>query len=467
MVLGALVFPVTFCGCTESIQQYVKLAGWTRPADQPIILSGSPDRDAAAYAESGERLTEADWQVLQKIAPRPIWERIEKARRRLDADTAGREPTAEAQESDAKQASSGRISRRERQRLVTMDKLPDGNVRILYELQHYGGATVTSSADSGTSRRYLKLGAADLKPLEALMSKQLGGKGTVVTLPSENKVVVICPPGDADHIIKLLDDIDAPARQAEITARIFEVSHDFDFQLGAQTLIKHIASDNKQALAGAFSPKAFVDSVTDPVTGQVADPGSALRLIQIFGDSGLSLDVTFQALVETGLVRVVSQPRMTVAAGQPASMLAGQELPIQSAKISNDKFISESVTYKPIGVQLYITPQIVGETDVKLHVVTVVSAVSGFAPLPRLDGELSSDTLVNPIIDSREAETYVTVSDGSTLVIGGLRMIRTVTREAKVPGLGDLALLEWLFKSHRSQKLINDLYFFVTPRIIR
>src|SRR5205085_4986643 len=69
-------------------------------------------------------------------------------------------------------------------------------------------------------------------------------------------------------------------------------------------------------------------------------------------------------------------------------------------------------------------------------------------------------------IESREAETAVTIDDGSTLVISGLRMSRTTTRENKVPGLGDLPLLGWLFKNHRSQQQLTDLYFFVTPQLL-
>jgi type II secretory pathway component GspD/PulD (secretin) len=72
---------------------------------------------------------------------------------------------------------------------------------------------------------------------------------------------------------------------------------------------------------------------------------------------------------------------------------------------------------------------------------------------------------MNPIIDSREAETSVTIKNGDTLVISGLRMMQTVAREEKIPGLGDLPVLGWMFKNHRSQQKLTDLYFFVTPLV--
>jgi len=190
-----------------------------------------------------------------------------------------------------------------------------------------------------------------------------------------------------------------------------------------------------------------------------------MHLMQTFSDAGLSVDVTFQLLQETGLIKVVSSPRMTVAVGQTGYMLAGQELPIQSANILNN-VLQTTTSYKPVGVQLYVTPQAVGPNRVKLHTISIVSSVSGFSILPTLDGHNGPKTLINPIIDSREAETAVTVDDGSTLVISGLRMIRTTSREEKVPGLGDVPLLGWMFKNHRTQQQQTDLYFFLTPTLL-
>jgi type II secretory pathway component GspD/PulD (secretin) len=151
--------------------------------------------------------------------------------------------------------------------------------------------------------------------------------------------------------------------------------------------------------------------------------------------------------------------------GQTGYMLAGQELPIQSANIVNN-VLQTATSYKPVGVQLYVTPQAVGPNRVKLHTISIVSSVSGFSILPTLEGHNSPKSLMNPIIDSREAETAVTVDDGSTLVISGLRMIRTTSREEKVPGMGDMPLIGWLFKNHRTQQQQTDLYFFLTPTLL-
>jgi type II secretory pathway component GspD/PulD (secretin) len=155
---------------------------------------------------------------------------------------------------------------------------------------------------------------------------------------------------------------------------------------------------------------------------------------------------------------------MTVAVGQTGYLQAGQEIPIQSTNIANNAVVTLATTYKPIGVQLYITPEAASAQRVKLHAISVVSSIDGFTELPLMTG--GNTPVQNPIINSREAETAVTVDEGSTLVISGLRMIRTTTREDKIPGLGDVPVLGWLFKNHRSQQKQTDLYFFITPTLL-
>jgi type II secretory pathway component GspD/PulD (secretin) len=260
--------------------------------------------------------------------------------------------------------------------------------------------------------------------------------------------------------------LDQPPRQVEITAKMFEVSRDFDFQYGAQILLNRVASDGSQSLLSSFSTKGFANALQANGTSNPVTDGSVLSLMKVFQSAGISVDATFQLLAESGLINVVAAPRMTVAVGQTGYMLAGSELPIQSATIVNNA-TQTTTTYKPVGVQLYITPQSLGPDSVKLHAISVVSAVSGFVPLPDMQGQdMPNKLLINPIIDSRESETTVTIDNGNTLVFGGLRMIRTTARESKIPALGDLPGIGMLFKNHRSQKQQTDLYFFVTPTLL-
>jgi type II secretory pathway component GspD/PulD (secretin) len=344
---------------------------------------------------------------------------------------------------------------------VDVVELPDGKLRMVWRLRSYGGTSVDYEKNGSTSRRNLKVTPSDLTPLVTVLTQYLGQGGMVVPLPKENTLVIMCPKETRASVLNLLNTLDVPARQVEITAKIFEVSRDFDFQQGTELVLNRLASSSSQGVTSTFSAKRFLDSVG----GNAPTQGSVLKLMQTFADAGVSVDLSFQLLAESGMINVVSSPRMTVAVGQTGYMLAGQELPIQSANIVNN-VLTTATTYKPVGVQLYVTPQAVGRNRVKLHTISIVSSVSGFSPLPTLEGGSKPQNMVNPIIDSREAETAVTVDDGSTLVISGLRMVRVTTRENKIPGLGDLPILGWMFKNHRTQQQQTDLYFFLTPTLL-
>lgn len=453
-------------GCAESVvRQYTELGKWSHPTGSPTVLSGTPQADKAAYQASEEFISQANWRVLEKIAPRPIWERLNLAKKQHDDRDAARADQTPSVPQNAPELT--KLGKPPLADNLSITKRSDGQLRIVYPLQHFGGVTTTSTVDGGTQRRTITVKKVDLGPLVAMINDQIKEQGHCKALPSQNSIVITCDPSAKDDVLQLLHDIDRPPKQVEITARIFEVKHDFDFEFGARTIIDHLSSDNSQSLAGTFSTNAFLNSLDNPTLGSFASQGATLRIFQVFGNSGLTLDATFDAMADTGLIREVASPRMTVMAGQTGTMLAGQEVPINSARFSTNTIITEKTTYRPIGVQLYVTPQTIGNGNVKLHVLTVVSSIAGFNPRISLIGSDSLQNLTNPIFNSREAQTTVTVPDSSTLVIGGLRTIRHITRERKIPGLGDIWLLEWLFKNHRSQRELSDLYFFITPHIIQ
>jgi len=445
------------CGCSHPAPPPTSSAA-SKTSDvadvPPVIISANPERDSAAFIQADDQLSAADWKELELLGPRPVWEQIQAKSvhhpccHKRAAAALARATTQPALDESALPAQ--------------LLELPDGRVRIIWTLQNVGGTGVKAGRDS-TNLRTVQIAPPDLAPIVGVLTQALVGTGgLVMPLAEDNAVIITCPKAMKPTILSLLNDLDHPARQVEITAKIFEVSHDFDFQQGTELVLNRLASGNSQNLTSVFSAKRFLDAVNS------ADPspvqGSVLHLIQAFQSAGVSVDVSFQLLADSGLIQVVSEPRMTVAVGQTGYMQAGQEIPIQSTNIANNAVVTLATTYKPVGVQLYVTPEVAGPSRVKLHAISVVSSISGFAALPLMNG--GSNPLQNPVIDSREAETAVTVDEGSTLVISGLRTIRTTTREEKIPGLGDMPVLGWLFKNHRSQQQQTDLYFFITPTLL-
>lgn len=439
-------------GCGSQAEQMVETRN-VGSLSQPTVISSTPERDTEAYQASEEKLSEADWAILERLGPRPIWEKIEHRCHKHHHPT-----TAPAVAAAPATQPSGPID--ESTLPVQTVELPSGKLRLIWTLRNIGGTNVTSTRDAVTSRRTVALTAPDLAPLVAVLQGMLDKAGSVTPLPRENAVVITCDPNMKQPMLDLLRKLDVPPRQVEITAKVFEVSHDFDFQQGSQMLLSRLASDSGQSLVSTFSAQRFLEAMNSGASTPVQ--GSVLSLLKVFEQAGVKLDVSFQLLQESGLIQVVSSPRIMVAAGQTGYMLAGQEVPIQSSNLVNN-IVQIGTTYKPVGVQLYITPEAVGPHRIKLHTISIVSAISGFSPLQTTQGVTP---VINPVIDSREAETAVTVDDGNTLVISGLQLVRTTTREDKIPGLGDIPLLGWMFKNHRTQQQHTDLYFFITPELM-
>ena len=431
----------------------------TGQLNAPLVLSGSPSRDSDAYKASEESLAGAGWKSLEEHGPKPTkYGQIQNP----DKDRIDKEKDGELGVVSHHGPATTQPAFNEADLPIEEFALPDGKQRIIWTLRNYGGNTVTSAWDGGTTRRKVTTAAPDLTPLVTVVSQQVPG-GTVAPIPNSNQLVITCDKAQRHAVLQLLADIDVPPRQVEITAKIFEVSHDFDFQQGARMLLQHMAADGTQTGASIFDAANFQQAAAAGATPQ----GSVIDLMQASKAAGLSLEASFQILAQEGLIKVVSSPRMTVAMGATGTLLAGQEIPIQQATIVNNA-LQATTTYKPVGVQLYITPQAVGKNRVKLHTISVVSSLSGFTPMPTVQGNGTSfsSLIVNPVIDTREAETAVTVEDGNTLVISGLRMVRQITRTDKIPGLGDIPILGWMFKNQRTQQQQTDLYFFLTPTLL-
>ena len=486
--IACMCLVLSLSGCTSTTSE----GGYNNQS--MAVVSGDPERDGSALAETHRQLTDVRWQLIERKGPKTAAEQFQIGGR----DAVGKpvrvvghegsspnespsiqghvtvnigSPVATATTHPTTAPAVPAISGTVVVPVYSEDGLPveivplmDGRIRMIWSLRNYGGTNVTSSRDPVSSRRTVAIAPPDLAPLVAVLQQQLGTTGNVTPLPRENTIVVTCDRSMKSAMLDILAKLDVAPRQVEIAARIFEVSRDFDFQQGSRVLSRHVGAQGSETGLSVFDSKA-AQTVQAAAVAAVPAAGSVVSLVKVFEGMGLSIDASFQILADEGLIRMVSSPRMTVAAGQTGYMLAGQELPIQTANFVNN-VLQASTTYKPVGVQMYITPQAVGANRIKLHTISIVSAVSGFTPVPSLSGQNESHFMMNPVIDSREAETAVTVENGSTLVISGLRMSRTTTREEKVPGLGDLPLFGWMFKNHHSQQQLTDLYFFLTPTLL-
>jgi MSHA biogenesis protein MshL len=119
----------------------------------------------------------------------------------------------------------------------------------------------------------------------------------------------------------------------------------------------------------------------------------------------------------------------------------------------------------PVGVTLDITPQISEQGEITLHIHPSISEVVDIVPQPQGDPTLEESGSL-PVIDLRETDTVMRVSDETTIVIGGLIQSREFERQRKVPLLGDIPLLGQIFRRTDTEEARTELVIMVTPRIL-
>ena len=169
------------------------------------------------------------------------------------------------------------------------------------------------------------------------------------------------------------------------------------------------------------------------------------------------LGLLVRALQTRGLFQSLAEPNLVAESGKEASFLAGGEFPIPVAQGSGAN-IGVSVQFKEFGVRLAFTPTVVGDR-VHLKVAPEVSSLD-FANAVTLGG------FRIPALTTRRTQTELELQSGQTFAIAGL-MNNTMTETlSKVPGIGDIPVLGYLFRSKAARKDQTELVVFITPQIL-
>ena len=284
--------------------------------------------------------------------------------------------------------------------------------------------------------------------------------------------VVTAPPETLLFIDQFLDRVLADLPQVELQVRVVEINLDdvidWDVKLG----ISHLENGNLP-----------YDSATNPAAGQfgsgfpIQDGGKDTGFGAAFGSflppkdiSGFLLslqgvhdnwrvDSLLSFLQTIGASELISSPTVTVLNGHRAMINTGRKVPVFSATgIGNNAQVT--TTFEDTGVRVEIIPFIVGEDVIRIDLSVDVSAVTGEVPLI-----LAGSEVATPIISTRDTGTTVHVHSGQVFAVGGLRSRESIETITKVPFLGDIPLLGWLFKSRSSRLQNSEILFFITPRI--
>jgi type IV pilus assembly protein PilQ len=294
-------------------------------------------------------------------------------------------------------------------------------------------------------------------------SRMLSPRGAINFDVRTNQVFVTDIPSKLEEVTAVIAKIDIPVRQVLIEARIVEANDSFGKSLGIKLggAMQNLrggqyGAPHSIAVGGIAGPRLNSPTLVDtspfvnlPALGQGGfDPATfAVSLFNSAATRYLNLEIS--ALEADGKGKVVSSPRIVTADQKNAFISQGTKIPFQKSTSSG----ATAVEFVEATLKLDVTPQITPEGNVILVV--------------RINKDsLGTLTALGREINVKEVRTEVLVENGGTVVIGGIFEQNESTSETKVPVLGDLPYLGYLFKTTTRDSSRTELLVFLTPRVV-
>ncbi|BCG27419.1 fimbrial assembly protein PilQ [Pseudomonas tohonis] len=279
-------------------------------------------------------------------------------------------------------------------------------------------------------------------------------RGSITVDDRTNSIIAYQTQDKLDELRRIVAQLDIPVRQVMIEARIVEANVDYDKSLGVNWRGARVGDNNfviggeggTRTGGGGTSPNAALGTFVDMgATGATSSIGIG------FVTDNTILDLELSAMEKTGNGEIVSQPKVVTSDKETAKILKGAEIPYQEASSSG----ASTTSFKEAALSLEVTPQITPDNRIIMEVKVTKDA-------PDFSNALNGV----PPINKNEVNAKVLVSDGETIVIGGVFSNTQTKATDKVPFLGDLPFLGRMFKRDVVQDKKSELLVFLTPRIM-
>jgi len=300
------------------------------------------------------------------------------------------------------------------------------------------------------------------------LKKFISARGEIIADKRTNSLIIEDIPSTIPRVDDLLTKLDRKTPEVEIEARVVAATRNFARDIGVQ--VGFGWGNNTSAVGGAAQDSPLKVATGAPqyftsgsaTTGPVAIPLFSNLPVAAGGQtSGISfsnfsnayrLDVILTMAESRGLLKILSRPRIVTQNNIQAVVRQGVKIPVvTSAQLGGPP----TVTYVDAFLRLTVTPQITSESTIFLNV-----DVENTSP------DFSRTISGNPTLLTQQATTQVLVTDGGTVVLGGVIKTQNAVNVQQVPLLGDIPLLGNLFKRRGVTTETQELIFFITPKII-
>jgi len=302
------------------------------------------------------------------------------------------------------------------------------------------------SAETGLESYVIDLHFADAYELEPLVAKIVD---EVTTDPGGNRLVVVASPGSIEDVRQIIHELDVPPVQILLETEVVEVKtddlHEFGIdwaKLTSQTVIFAEGEPEPSSPDGIPTEMEYLGTTK-------FDADNVVRQAQ-------ALEVALDFLEGEGHARLLSRSTLATLNNRTAEVHIGDVIPYTVSGVTSAGAVEVTVERENVGVSVSVTPRAAGDGHITALVEPNVSSIVGWkGPNEEI-----------PWTKERRAVTQVRVRDGETFMIAGLLNEDTSTEEQKIPILGDIPILGYLFKHVKDQRTTTDLIIKITPRII-
>jgi general secretion pathway protein D len=287
----------------------------------------------------------------------------------------------------------------------------------------------------------------------------VSGKVRISADKATNSLIIVADKEDYMVLEDVIKKLDIPRSMVYIEALIMEVDMSTSLNIGIDwTAFGKATVGGKETLVGGGFAPGFPQPA-DLLKGGLS-LGMLTEPLTIAGVTVSNITAIVNAVKTNDDFRILSTPQVLTTDNEEARIYVGENRPFQTratTDVSGGNF--ESFEYRDVGKTLKITPHVTENRLVRMQVSLEISAVDQAATLT------TASTL--PVTLKRTVDTTVIIKDEQTIVIGGLIDDTTTGSENKVPALGDIPLLGWLFRNTNQDSVKTNLYIFITPRVIK
>ena len=324
-------------------------------------------------------------------------------------------------------------------------------------------------------RELIQVNYAKASQIAALFQSVTSGqdsadRGSVTVDDRTNSIIAYQTQERLDELRRVVAQLDIPVRQVMIEARIVEAYVDYGKELGVRwggAFTGGKGSWNAFGKDGNLGIKDEDGFACGPFAGRCTLPtnssGSPVPFVDLGANAATSgfgigfvsnraiLDLQLSAMEKSGNGEIISQPKVVTSDKETAKIMKGKEVPYQEASSSG----ATSTSFKEAALSLEVTPQITPDNRIIMDVkitkdeVDFANAMNGVPP-----------------INKNEVNAKVLVSDGETIVLGGVFSNQRLKGVDKVPFLGDVPVIGRLFKRNTVMDNKTELLIFITPRVL-